>query len=219
MDNSGFRPHWFNKEICYNSIQNDLDEDDSFHVLFDGKNNELPKYINEIILDNLLCFNGGSDAHSYKQVLDYVKNTFVKGDIIYIVEDDYLHLPGWSNVLREGAKMRKTNYWTLYDHPDKYEDNNLSQSFIFKSDTSFWRTASSTTNTVAFRYETLMRHWSIHEKYCDFKAGMTWDHAKFLEIYETFKDVVSYPIPGHSTHCDNRAISPLRNWEKLSKIL
>jgi hypothetical protein len=62
-----------------------------------------------------------------------------------------------------------------------------------------------------------MKHWDTHVKFCDLNAGMTWDHAKFLELKSGFNAEVSYPIPGFSTHCDSRAISHIIDWEKVSK--
>jgi hypothetical protein len=216
MDNNGFRPHWFNKEKCYNSILNGLDTYDTIHVLFDGNKQELPKYIIPETLENLECFNGGSDAHSYNFVLDYVKNNFSERDLIYIVEDDYLHLSAWSKALREGAELDYTEYWTLYDHADKYF-RECKPCKLYVTYNYHWRTAESTTNTVAFKYQTLMKHWDIHKKFCDFNAGMTWDHAKFLELKEKYNAEVSYPIPGFSTHCDSRVLAPNVDWEHFNK--
>jgi len=216
MDNSGFRPHWFNKEKCYNSIYNGLCTYDTIHILFDGDKKELPKYIIPETIEKLECFDGGSDAHSYNYVLNYVKNNFSEQDLIYIVEDDYLHLPTWSKALREGAELDYTEYWTLYDHPDKYI-RECKPCKLYLTYNYLWRTAESTTNTVAFKYQTLMKHWDTHKKFCDFEAGMTWDHAKFLELKEKYNAEVSYPIPGHSTHCDSRALAPIKDWEHFNK--
>lgn len=218
MDNSGFRPPWFDKSICYKSIVDDLASFDRFIILFDGEEKDLPEYINHDRVNKLECFNGGSDAHSYKYVIEYIKNNFDENDIIYIVEDDYLHKPGWSDVLRTGAEAGITEYWTLYDHPDKYLQENVSPSYIYNINYNYWRTATSTTNTVAFRVKSLINHWETHWKFCDLTSGMTWDHAKFLELKSKYNASVSYPIPGYSTHCDNRAISHCVTWEKVIKF-
>lgn len=215
MDNSGFRPAWFNKSICYSSIESDLSTDDTIHILFDGEERDLPNHIEADQVNELVCFNGGSDAHSYKFVLEYIKEKFKDNDLIYIVEDDYLHKQGWANALRAGATAELTEYWTLYDHPDKYDLNNITPSSIFKIGDQYWRTAPSTTNTVAFRAKTLFMHWDVHMQFCDLRAGMTWDHAKFLFLKEKYYAKVSYPIPGFSTHCDSRAIAPVINWKSV----
>ena len=54
-------------------------------------------------------------------MLDYVTNKkFHPDTILYFVEDDYLHLPGWLDVLLEGFSIPEADYVTLYDHKDKY---------------------------------------------------------------------------------------------------
>lgn len=216
MDNSGFRPNWFKKEKCYNSILNGLDTYDSLHVLFDGDKNDVPSYIVPEAVDNVECFHGGSDARSYAFVLEYIKKNFSNHDVIYIVEDDYLHLPDWAKVLREAAEHQYTEYWTLYDHPDKYY-RDPAPAKVFVSYNYHWRTAESTTNTVAFKYETLVKHWDVHVKFCDIDAGMTWDHAKFLELKEKYGAEVSSPIPSCSTHCDGRVLAANVDWEHFNK--
>jgi hypothetical protein len=212
MNNSNFRPPWFDRQNCFESVINELWMFDNLTILFDGDLDESTKFYEQDAEYFLHHFKGGSDAHSYEYVLNFVKNNYNENDIIYIVEDDYLHRPGWTRALREAAFHNFTEYWTLFDHPDKYNSDNITPSKIFRGTNNYWRTAPSTTNTIAFRKSTLDKHWDQHIKWCDKKAGMTWDHIKFLELKEMCNAEVSYPIPGYSTHCDTRTISPFINW-------
>lgn len=224
MDNSGYRPKWYDKEKAFKSIFKELDFRDTLHVLFDGysENHFLSKYENIKANFNFkfLEFDGGSDAKSYKFCLDYINNNenIEEDDLIYLVEDDYLHKPGWKNILYDGYLSNFTSYWTLFDHPDKYKDEPEACK-IFLSDNCYWRTAASTTNTIAFKKKTFIKHCDIHYKFCDEEAGMTWDHQKFLELNEKYNAKVSYPIPGWATHIDKRTLSPFVEWEKINETL
>lgn len=86
-------------------------------------------------------------------------------DIVYFIEDDYLHVPQASEILEEGLTV--FDYVTLYDHPDKYgifgkgrnpyvNDDHLSEpTRVFKGRHVLWRTTNSTTHSFACHVRTL----------------------------------------------------------------
>ena len=86
-------------------------------------------------------------------------------DIVYFIEDDYLHVPQAGEILEEGLTV--FDYVTLYDHPDKYgvfgkgrnpyvDDDRLSEpTRIFKGRRVLWRTTNSTTHSFACLVRTL----------------------------------------------------------------
>ncbi|MES2272958.1 MAG: hypothetical protein V4487_02060, partial [Chlamydiota bacterium] len=102
----------------------------------------------------------GSEAGSFLYLLDYVEKLDLDpGTILYFVEDDYLHRPGWIDILLEGFQIESADYVTLYDHRDKYFLKmyaNL-QSKVMMTPSCHWRTIPSTTNTFATRVSTLRR--------------------------------------------------------------
>jgi hypothetical protein len=111
-------------------------------------------------------------------VLNYVKEqNYDDNDIIYFLEDDYIHRQGWVDILKEGFKYIAADYYTLYDHPDKYwlpmyEDLT---SRILPTPTTHWRTTPSTTNTYACTYKTLMKHFDSHtylNQFLNFEANL-----------------------------------------------
>ena len=60
-----------------------------------------------------------------ESMLDYVNNlTFDNDQIISFIEDDYLHLENWNDILLEGFKLN-VEYVSLYDHLDKYKLSQL----------------------------------------------------------------------------------------------
>jgi len=99
--------------------------------------------------------NPGSFWKLYEIALAIAKDD----DIFYFAEDDYLHLPESPSALEEGLKY--FDYITLYDHPDKYNLNDMpinpyakANKFselteIVEGTTQWWRTSNSTTMTLA----------------------------------------------------------------------
>ena len=106
------------------------------------------------------------------------------------------------------------DYYTLYDHPDKYwlpmYDDLTSK--IIATPSTHWRTTPSTTNTYACTYETLMKHFDTHVKYCDLIEKWTKDHDKFTDLWNQGSNLISC-IPGYSAHVEANMLSPIINWE------
>jgi hypothetical protein len=154
---------------------------DNHHFQFDPK-------------DNIVEFTGGSDAESLLFCLKFIeKQQLDSEDIVYIVEDDYLHLKGWDKILQEAFDTFNVDYVTLYDHPDKYflqMYENL-QSKILHTPSSHWRTTPSTTNTYACRFKTLKKHFDIHVNSCDLVEKWTKDHDKFINLWSIGSNLVS----------------------------
>jgi hypothetical protein len=110
-------------------------------------------------------------------------------DVVYFVEDDYIHLPGSPEAILEG--LYYFDYVTLYDHPDKYtlstcainpyaKPNRFSESSeLVLGERQVWRTSNSTTMTFAVRGKILREDsdlWSITktaQRDFDFEAGRT----------------------------------------------
>ena len=102
---------------------------------------------------------------SFYHLVNMAIETLQDEDIVYFIEDDYLHLPGAGQVLEEGLDV--FDYVTLYDHPDKYgvfgkgrnpyvDEGKLSEATrVFKGALALWRTTNSTTHTFACHVKTL----------------------------------------------------------------
>ena len=133
-------------------------------------------------------------------MLDYVTNKkFHPDTILYFVEDDYLHLPGWLDVLLEGFSIPEADYVTLYDHKDKYFFPMYKElkSRLFATRSCHFRETPSTTQTFATRFKTLLRDLPIHQKYSEGR-DISQDHEKFLELGRQGATLIS-SIPGWST--------------------
>ena len=105
--------------------------------------------------------NPGSFWKLYEIALEIAKDD----DILYFIEDDYMHLAEAPSALEEG--LHYFDYVTLYDHPDKYKfhhgpinpytkRNQYSESTqVVSGPTQWWRTSNSTTMTFAVSGKTL----------------------------------------------------------------
>lgn len=223
------RPEWFSKEKCWNNLkqttgftpENYKDSKVNINVCFDGKmdGNHFLKGDEMIALHELE--NGGNDAKSFLNMLYLIEDKgkldhFGDDTIIYILEDDYLHRPGWVKIMLEAFNTFNVDYITLYDHSDKYWLPMYEglQSTILSSVSSHWRTTPSTTNTYACKFKTLKNHLHIHKYFCDLSAGYTRDHDKFTHLWENGSNLIS-SIPGYSTHCESEFLSPVINWSEL----
>ena len=118
--------------------------------------------------------------------------------------------------MSEGFEHIGADYYTLYDHPDKYwlPMYEELQSKIIATPSVHWRTTPSTTNTYACRFKTLKQHFDIHVQYCDLVAKWTKDHDKFTHLWSIGSNIVSC-IPGYSTHVEGNMLSPTIKWEEI----
>ena len=151
----------------------------------------------------------GTEAGSFLKLLDYVeKKKFPPETILYFLEDDYLHKPGWVDVLLEGMALPGVDYVTLYDHRDKYFFPMYASltSRLFLTASTHWRTVPSTTQTFAVHYGTLMKDLSIHRRFSQ-KRKISADHDKFCKLGKKGAVLIS-PIPGFSTHAEPEYASP-----------
>lgn len=207
----------FSRERCFNNLLSTLENEqgvnvtfflDTFHPM------EREHFIRKQTQHPLVEFKAGSEAASFLFMLEHVYNQdFSPDTIIYFLEDDYLHLPKWPQVLREAFTLPNIDYVTLYDHKDKYLFPQYAdlKSKIFHTPSCHWRTTPSTTNTYSMLFKTLKKHIDLHR--C-FSLGrkITADHEKFVKLGEEEAVLIS-SIPGYATHAEPEFASPGTDWE------
>ncbi len=160
---------------------------------------------------NVVQIQEGTESRLFPPSLDHVVKLDLHPEtMIYFVEDDYLHRPGWLDILLEGLSI--ADYATLYDHKDKYFLYPELKSRIFVSPSCHWRTTLSTTNTFALRCKTLFRDLSIHQSFSQGRT-ITADHEKFCQLQGQGIMLIS-PMPGWSTHAEPEFASPCIDWEQ-----
>ena len=214
------RPFWYNKTQVFENFKNTLNPDlINYTIVYD----EFYGSIDKTFLakeKNVKIIKCGSECDSFLETLNIIQSqNFDDEQIIYLLEDDYIHRSGWCDIMLEGFNL-KSHYLTLYDF------DRMSQEYsckIFTTPSSHWREVPVTTNTFACKYKTLIEDMKIHQKYyingVKEQEGFHFsrDYDKFWELHRQKRYLIS-PIPGWSTHCDKNAISPVIDWKKIMNI-
>lgn len=214
-----YRPDWFSYEACFNNFLKEFKEED-VTVFFDGDSAD--HFVSKSNL-KIVDIQAGSETKSFLSLIHYIIEQDYKDDeVIYIVEDDYLHREGSAKILQEAFDQFPNAYYiTLYDHFDKYVNGYYDKSApnfpiqILTSKHAHWRTTPSTTNTFATRFKTLKEDYDIHKEFSSPEKKTTDDHFKFISLWNKGRSVISC-IPGYSTHVENSLMSPTIDWEKVS---
>ena len=212
------RPSWFNKIKVFQNFKNTLDQDlVNYTIVYD----EFYGGIDKTFLareENVEVIKCGSETDSFLQTLDIIQSKNLSDDtIVYFLEDDYLHRPGWSEVMLEGFTIN-ASYVTLYDFDFFIAKGYLCE--IFTTPSSHWRAVPATTNTFACKYKTLLEDLEIQKKHSingvkeEEGFHFSKDYDKFWELQQQHKYLIS-PMPGWSTHCDANHISPVIDWKKI----
>ena len=175
----------------------------------------------------------GSGAGTFNYALD-IALKYNDDEIVYFVENDYLHLPNSDRVLAEGFSLG-ASFVTLYDHPDKYLDpekggnpyckGGAEDTRVYLTKSSHWKMTNSTTMTFASKVKTLKEIEPILRS--NTSESYPKDFNIFMEARQKGHYVIS-PMPGWSTHGETAWLSPLvdwhngglpiRNWSKIDKL-
>lgn len=209
------RPYWFDYEKCFVNLLNTIEEKNvELHVVMDGKieNNWIKKYQDKYTAHETGKRVGPMTAVYMMEVIYSLRNTMGEKDLIYYLENDYLHINGWvDKILEIFQTFDNLDYISLYDHNDKYfypmYDDLVSKIFVTK--THHWRTTPSTCGSFVISKK-------LFEQDYDILSTMEGDHNKFLWLNENRNRFVLTPIPGLSTHCIDGLLSPTLDWKHIN---
>ena len=142
-------------------------------------------------------------------------------EIIYFIENDYLHKPNSSNILKEGFTLG-ASFVSLYDHPDKYLspekggnpycEGDAEDTRVYKTDSVHWKITNSTTMTFAAKVSTLRENEQTLRNHTS--GTHPDDFQMFLELRYA-KQLLITPMPGYATHGETAWLSPLTDWSKI----
>lgn len=209
------KPDYINNENClknfvrvFNKHINDI------IVIADNPSNELLDNIKKYIpINNIIVVKIGHGAGTFNTALD-IALTFDDNEVVYFVENDYLHREGSDTILIEGINMG-AHFVSLYDHPDKYIDATKGGGEItklFLSPNSHWKATGSTTMTFASKVSTLK---SVEKVLREYTIGThPYDFEMFTQLRSMTYSLLT-PIPSYSTHGETEYLAPLVNWQTL----
>ena len=207
----------FSKEACLKNLKATIDKNDAnITFMMDGDLDS--HFLRNEKEYKVVQIEGGNNAISLNSTFEYVnKCNFSDDQIIYFLEDDYLHKKNWTKILLEGFEL-KVDYVSLYDHLDKYKLPQYSklQSSILVSKSCHWRTVPSTTGTFAVQFKTFKKHLDVYKKFIFIDEGITRDHEMFLALWKSGSNLIT-PIPGFASHMDIHWLAPTIDWEEIIK--
>jgi len=222
-DPNKLRPDWFSYEACFKNLIRTIEEDPKGQqvkvtIIFDGS---LEDFLTDFMAQyyvkykNKFSFQfaqGGSNSATFLIALDLMKRSELQdSDIIYFLENDYIHQNGWvSKVLEIFDSKHKPDIISLYDHRDKYEYNMYEglNSQIIITDTQHWRTTPSTCGSFLITKSVLIEDYDI------WTANLI-DYLLFPTLNEFRGRKLFTPLPGLSTHAMEGYLSPTIDWKKF----
>lgn len=163
---------------------------ENFHVIAD---NCTPATLDVLKAAGLIFeVTANGNAGTCQYIFENVIDRYAPEDFLYLLEDDYLHLPGSRQALLEGLEI--ADYVTLYDHPDMYHPDGKGMNpfvhgefpkcSIYLTASTHWRSTVSTTMTFAAHVKTLLEDREIWKL---FSKGTT-PHDFFSFIMVTGQD-------------------------------
>jgi len=142
-------------------------------------------------------------------------------EVIYFVENDYLHKQLSPKIIKEGLTLG-ASFVSLYDHPDKYLDplnggnpycqGGAEDTRVYLTDSCHWKLTNSTTMTFASTVKELKKYEPILRKHT--QGTHPNDFQMFLELREN-NGLLITPMPGYATHGETAWLSPLTNWSQI----
>jgi glycosyltransferase involved in cell wall biosynthesis len=229
----GKAPDYFTNENCLNNfIKNFRVNQSELVIIADNISDKtmqwLQNYEAEIIRTSL--GNCGSFDFAYNKAIAENEDE----DIIYFVENDYLHREGARNALMEAFNYCKADYVNLYDSPERYKkhfnvnynkelDILLENFKSYKSEViyginDYWRTVNTATMTFASKVKILKSDQYVFKSALLTLTEKEHPYRKIPGDYELFCTLVDVksrlmitPIPGYATHGD--LLSPKINWK------
>ena len=214
------KPDYINNEKCLANATKEFD-DSIWSVIADNvssdTNDMIQKYVTR---DCILYTEKGNGAATFNLALDEAL-TYDDDEIIYFIENDYLHKPGSQKIIQEAFELG-ASFVSLYDHPDKYMapskggnpycEGGAEDTRVYLTDSCHWKITNSTTMTFAAKVSTLkrteetLRKWTSESHPNDFQM--------FLDL-RAQKELLITPIPGLATHGETAWLSPFCKWHLI----
>jgi hypothetical protein len=193
---------------------------ENLKVFADNADPETIEFIKLKGIENINVTSLGQMA-GFMYVINSAIFSLKSDDIIYMIEDDYLHTHDARRYIFEGIEIG--DYVTLYDSLDKYIDsakggNNPlidgggEDTKVILGSTSHFKLTNSTTGTFAVRVGTLQEDLPVINKY--FTPEKVYDFLLFRELVTVKNRKIVCPIPGKASHV-GLELAPFVDWETI----
>ena len=215
------KPDYINNENCLKNFIY-VFGNKNIQIIADNCSEDTLKMIRKYVHPNQIKkVSVGHGAGTFNLALDEAL-TYDDNEIIYFVENDYLHKPNSDKILLEGFSLG-SHYVSLYDCPDKYLDpsyggnpyctGGAEDTRVYLSSSCHWKMTNSTTMTFASKVKTLKEDEETLRKWTN--TTHPHDFQMFLELRDKDRSLIT-PIPGYATHGETAFLSPLTNWNDIS---
>jgi hypothetical protein len=214
------KPDYINNENCLKNFVS-VFGNQNLKIIADNCSKETPQMVTKYCHPNsITTVSIGHGAGTFNLALDMALK-WGDDEIVYFVENDYIHLPNSPQILKEGFDLG-ASFVSLYDHPDKYKgpgqggnpycEGGAEDTRVYLTDSCHWKITNSTTMTFASQVSTLKRVEPILRKHT--VGTHPNDFPMFLELREN-NELLITPLPGYSTHGETAWLSPLTDWSKI----
>lgn len=216
------KPGYINNVNCLNNATRVFPWTEyDWSIIADNISEETNNMIQRYIPRNHINYvSVGHGAGTFNLALDEALQSS-DDEIIYFLENDYLHKPGSDQIIKEGFELG-ASFVSLYDHPDKYKgpsqggnpycEGGAEDTRVYLTDSCHWKITNSTTMTFASKVSILKRVEPILRKHT--QNSYPDDFKMFLELREN-NELLITPIPGYSTHGETAWLSPLTDWSRI----
>jgi hypothetical protein len=223
------KPDYITNENCLKNFVSVFGNQD-LEVIADNCSKETLQMITKYCHPNkITTVSVGHGAGTFNLALD-IALKWEDDEIVYFVENDYIHLHGSPQILEEGFDLG-ADYMNLYLHPDKFmspmqggnpevDSDGGYLTKIYRGKTQLFGMFNSTTMTFATKVKTLKEDEFVLKKYTT--GTYPQDFQMFLELRDNGK-VLLTPLNTFATHGETAWLSPLykikqdglvNEWEK-----
>lgn len=208
------------KEHCLKNAVKVFDLE-NITIIGDNLNQETKSIVKNLGL-RLVEVSNGTGSKTFRDALDLAISENHDGEIIYLLEDDFLHKPEAKQLLQEGVSTFNS-YVTCYDHPDKYLDKAFGGNpFIesggevtrlVKTESSHWKITNSTVMSFATSRKRLEEDKELLYEFS--KNRITDSFNFFLKLNREKGIPCLSSVPGASTHVEQNWLTPFTDWTKI----
>lgn len=217
------KPAYINNKQCLQNFVSVFGLDVHCTIIADNVSDNTLSMIKEVCHHaDIKLVKVGHGAGTFNIALDMALQLNNDQDIVYFLENDYLHRPSAPQILLEGFSLNPS-FVTLYDHPDKYIDpsyggnalcsGGAENTKVYLTQSCHWKITNSTTMTFAAKIQTLKQTQPILRKWT--QESHPHDFPMFLDLRQQNHHLIS-AIPGYSTHGETQWLTPLFEWESYA---